>query len=242
MTRSIACVFAHPDDETFTLGGTIARYSDAGVRCSLFCATDGNAGRSAVVTVSSPAELGALRRKELAAAAKVLGLATVELAGHGDGVLRDVDPDKLVGEIVHFFRRHRPDIVVTFGPEGAPTGHRDHRAISRAATAAFFLAGVQTAYPEQLDDLRPHAAARLYYSAWAPPPAGSPLTLHSVPATAAIDVRRFRERKQAAFLAQPSQRGSQAFFDQSLTDAEYFALASGAPQPRAIIEDLFEGL
>jgi LmbE family N-acetylglucosaminyl deacetylase len=242
MTRSIACVFAHPDDETFTLGGTIARYSDAGVRCSLFCATDGNAGRSAAVTVSSPAELGALRRKELAAAAKVLGLATVELAGHGDGVLRDVDPDKLVGEIVHFFRRHRPDIVVTFGPEGAPTGHRDHRAISRAATAAFFLAGVLTAYPEQLDDLRPHAAARLYYSAWAPPPAGSPLTLHSVPATAAIDVRRFRGRKQAAFLAQPSQRGSQAFFDQSLTDAEYFALASGAPQPRAIIEDLFEGL
>ena len=242
MTRSIACVFAHPDDETFTLGGTIARYSDAGVRCSLFCATDGNAGRSAAATVSSPAELGALRRKELAAAAKVLGLATVELAGHGDGVLRDVDPDKLVGEVVHFFRRHRPDIVVTFGPEGAPTGHRDHRAISRAATAAFFLAGVLTAYPEQLDDLRPHAAVRLYYSAWAPPPAGSPLTLHSVPATAAIDVRRFRERKQAAFLAQPSQRGSQAFFDQSLTDAEYFALASGAPQPRAIIEDLFEGL
>ena len=242
MTRSIACVFAHPDDETFTLGGTIARYSDAGVRCSLFCATDGNAGRSAAVTVSSPEELGALRRKELAAAAKVLGLATVELAGHGDGVLRDVDPDKLVGEVVHFFRRHRPDIVVTFGPEGAPTGHRDHRAISRAATAAFFLAGVLTAYPEQLDDLPPHVAARLYYSAWAPPPAGSPLTLHSIPATAAIDVRRFRERKQAAFLAQPSQRGSQAFFDQSLTDAEYFALASGTPQPRAMIEDLFEGL
>src|SRR4051812_7516937 len=106
MTRALACVFAHPDDETFTLGATIARYADAGVRCDLYCATDGDAGRSAVIPVSSRAELGALRREELAAAAKVLGISTVEMAGHADGALRDTDPDMLIGEIVLFLRRH----------------------------------------------------------------------------------------------------------------------------------------
>ena len=243
MTRSLACVFAHPDDETFTLGGTIARYADAGVHCSLYCATDGDAGRSAGIPVSSRAELGALRRRELAAAAKVLGIGTVEMAGHGDGVLREVDPDALIGEIVLFLRRHRPDVVATFGPEGAPTGHRDHRVISRAATAAFFLAGVSTAYPEQVDgDIQPHQPARLFYGAWLPPAANAALRLQSVPATVAIDVRSFHERKRAAFRAHASQQGSQVFFDQSLTDAEYLALAAGTPQPRAMMEDVFAGL
>ena len=60
------------------------------------------------------------------------------------------DPDIVIGEIVALLRRERPDVVITFGPEGAPTQHRDHRAISRLATAAFLLAGTASAFPEQL--------------------------------------------------------------------------------------------
>ena len=68
--RSLVAVFAHPDDETFAIGGTLARYAGEGVRCSLYCATDGDAGRSSGIPVSSRAELGALRRRELHAAAR----------------------------------------------------------------------------------------------------------------------------------------------------------------------------
>ena len=242
MTRTLACVFAHPDDETFTLGATIARYTQAGVRCDLYCATNGEAGKGAGLHAASRAELGAVRQRELAVAAKVLGIATVAMAGHGDGVLRDVDPDLLIGEIVHFLRQRRPDVVVTFGPEGAPTGHRDHRVISRAATAAYFLAAVPTAYPDQLVEVQPHRAARLFYSAWLPPAPDAALRLQSVAATATIDVRQFHERKREAFRAHASQQGSRIFFEQSLTDAEYFALAAGVPQSRNMIDDLFEGL
>ena len=71
--QRLTALFAHPDDETFATGGTIARYSSRRNRCSLYCATDGDAGRSSGIPVSSRAELGALRRAELHAACDVLG-------------------------------------------------------------------------------------------------------------------------------------------------------------------------
>ena len=159
--RSLAAVFAHPDDETFAIGGTLARYAGDGVRCSLYCATDGDAGRSSGIPVSSRAELASLRRDELRAACAMLGIGTLECGGHPDGALDAVDPDVVMSEIVRLIRRERPGVVVTFGPEGAPTRHRDHRAISRLATAAFLLADTTTAYPEQLaEGLAPHRADR----------------------------------------------------------------------------------
>jgi LmbE family N-acetylglucosaminyl deacetylase len=53
LTHRIACVFAHPDDETFCVGGTIAKYAAAGIRIDLFCATNGDAGKNSSVPVSS---------------------------------------------------------------------------------------------------------------------------------------------------------------------------------------------
>ena len=66
--------------------------------------------------------------------------------GHPDKGLSAMDADVLIGDIVRFLRRVQPDVVITFGPEGAPTGHADHRAISRAATAAFFLAALPSEF------------------------------------------------------------------------------------------------
>lgn len=239
----LACIFAHPDDETFSVGGTLARAAAAGIRTDLFCATDGDAGKTSGIPVSSRGELAAIRRSELAAAARILGIASLSTPGHGDGVLRDVDPDRLVGEIVLFLRVHRPEVVVSFGPEGAPTAHRDHRAVSRATTAAFFLAGLPTEYAEQLREVAPHAAARLYYLAWEPPPNTAELRIQSVPLTTRVDVSAYLETKRLAFLAHASQRQHQPRFEElAMKSAEFFALAAGVPQPRPVTEDLFEGL
>jgi LmbE family N-acetylglucosaminyl deacetylase len=243
LNRRLACVFAHPDDETFAVGGTVAHYTANGVTCDLYCATDGDAGRSSGIPVSSRAELAALRRDELRAAAQTLGIDHIVLGGHPDGALAQVDTNALVGEIVDFLRRTQPQVMLTFGPEGAPTGHRDHRAISRAATAAFFLAGLPTEYPDQLTELAPHRPSRLYYVGWEPPPPDAELKLHSVPATASIDIVSRHPQKLAAFMAHTTQRDHYNRFVQlGLTPVEYFALAAGVPQPQAMITDLFEGL
>lgn len=240
MPPSLAAVFAHPDDETFAVGGTLARYHAMGVRWDLYCATDGDAGRSSGIPVSSRAELATLRRNELRLAARHLGAGEIACAGHPDGALGGVDTDLLVGEIVRFLRAVRADVVVTFGPEGAPTGHRDHKVISRAATAAFFLSGLRTAYP---DAGAPHAARRLYYVTWDPPGPGAELQLEGLPATARLDVRDWHDAKREAFHFHATQRQHEPrFVELGLTDEELFALASGVPQPRAVVADLFEGL
>jgi LmbE family N-acetylglucosaminyl deacetylase len=240
--QRISAIFAHPDDESFSIGGTIARYAKLGVRWDLFCATDGDAGRSSAVPVASREELAALRRNELIAAARLLGVrGEIVARGYPDGALAQVDPDRLVGDIVEFLRDVKPDVVITFGPEGAPNTHRDHRAIARAATAAFYLAALPTAYPEQ--ERPTHAAARLFYLTWPPPGQGSPYTVHGVPATVRIDVRRELEAKRSAFLVHATQRELMDRFELlALTDEEWYALAAGRPQPRETITDLFDGL
>lgn len=242
--RTLAGVFAHPDDETFSSAATIARHAAAGDLCHLLCATDGDAGRSSSVAVASREELGRLRRAELHAAATVLGVRSVHSLGLPDGALPQADAESLLAGIVQFLRQHRPAVVVTFGPEGGPNSHRDHKVISRLTTAAFFLAAMPSAWPEQLrhDVLSPHRARRLYYVAWAPPPPGA-AEPHSVPLTALIDARPWERTKRAAFEAHRTQLSLRDSFERlAMTAAEGFALAAGEPQPRQLVEDLFEGL
>ena len=239
----LTAVFAHPDDETFATGGTIARYSAGGVRCSLYCATDGDAGQSSGIPVSSRAELGALRRDELLAACRILGVARVATGGHPDGALQSVDPDRVIGEIVALLREERPDVVVTFGPEGAPTQHRDHKVISRLATAAFHLAGTATAYPEQLArGLTPHRAGRLCFATWRPPARDAALPTQGQPIDVAVPVRDWLPRKIEAFEAHRTQQQHRPHFEElALTDEELYFVASGTPVA-AGADDLFAGL
>lgn len=244
MTHRIGCIFAHPDDETFCAGGTIARYNAAGIPTDLLCATPGDAGKNSGVPVSSRDELAAIRREELQKAAQILGIESVEQLAYGDGTLNALEPTELIGHIVAFIRITRPTVVLTFGPEGAPTGHRDHKAISYAATAAYFLAGLATSYPEQIaSGLAPHRPLRLYYHAWSFPHVDASLKLESVPTTATIDVRDWKDTKLAAFKAHATQQYAYDLFKRAvLLDTEPWALASGVPQRRAMADDLFEGL
>ncbi|HET9010835.1 MAG TPA: PIG-L family deacetylase [Gemmatimonadaceae bacterium] len=241
--RRLTALFAHPDDETFAIGGTLARYAGDGVRCSLYCATDGDAGRSSGIPVSSRAELAALRRDELRAACDVLGIAALECGGHPDGALAATDPDVVMGEMVRLIRRERPSVVLTFGPEGAPTAHRDHRAISRLATAATLLADTTTAYPEQLaDGLAPHRADRLCYVTWSPPAPGSEPGTEGQPIDIRVSVQAWLPRKALAFEAHRSQHQHRARFEQlALLESESYFVAIGVPAPRGA-EDLFAGL
>lgn len=238
--RRLTALFAHPDDETFAIGGTLARYSGDGVRCSLYCATDGDAGQSSGIPVSSPAELGALRQAELKAACALLGVSAIELGGHPDGALASVDPDVVIGEMVQLLRRERPDVVITFGPEGAPTQHRDHRAISRLATAAVLLADRTTAYPEHLaGGLAPHRAERLCYVTWPPPAPRAEIATEGQPIHIAVPVGDWLDRKVAAFDAHRTQRQHRLHFERlALGEDECFFVASGTPAPRGAT-DLF---
>jgi LmbE family N-acetylglucosaminyl deacetylase len=239
--RRIGLIFAHPDDETFCVGGIVAKYAASGATIDLFCATNGDAGKAAGVPVSSREELARIRQAETRTACDILGIRDITFGGYGDGQLEHADQTRLVGDIVGFIRRTTPDVILTFGPEGAPTGHRDHRAMSRAATAAFFLSGLKTAYPDE--GVAPWTAQRLFYHAWAFPLPDPKLVIESVPFTCAIDVRAFRDAKDAAFKAHATQQGSAgAFYTAALKDVEELAFAAGRPQPSAIVDDLFAGL
>lgn len=237
MSAALLFCFAHPDDETFGTGGAVARY--AGVGTALVCATRGEAGRVTAMPGASRDDVGRVREAELRAAAAALGVGEVEVLGHPDGALAQGDTDVLVGELVRAVRRHRPRVVVTFGPEGAPTGHRDHRAISRATTAAWFLARVATAYPEHG---APHAPARLCYLTWERPRPDDELQLEGLPADVRIATSAWREPKWRAFLAHASQRHHEARFRSlSLERDEFYALAAGVPVPPGC-DDLLAGL
>jgi len=238
--RALAAVFAHPDDETFATGGTLARYAQEGAQVTLYCATDGDAGRASGIIVSSREELGRLRRAELLRASMVLGIQRVEHGGHPDGALAAADPDLVIGQIVAFLRRERPQVVLTFGPEGAPTGHRDHRAICRFATSAVLLAGT-TAFPEQLESgLEPHRPERLCYVTWPMPFPGDRPAQEGQPIQLRVPIGPWHATKIDAFFAHRTQLEHEAYFRTvALPATEDYFVATGA---RGIGDDLFAGI
>jgi LmbE family N-acetylglucosaminyl deacetylase len=161
-------VFAHPDDEVFCAGGTFARYAKTGAEIMVVCATRGEAGQIRDAGLATRRTIAAVREQELRSACDRLGVRHVRLLDHRDGELPDLDFDSLAGEIVTVVREFRPDIVVTFGPDGG-YGHPDHVRISEATTAACVAAGDGTRYREQLTvGPAPHAPGRLYHAHFPP--------------------------------------------------------------------------
>jgi LmbE family N-acetylglucosaminyl deacetylase len=140
----LLAVFAHPDDESLGVGGTLAKYAAEGVEVSLVTATRGQSGRYKEHPRGSaghpgPDALGRLREAELRAAAAILGVRDLTILDYLDGSLDRADPREAIGRIVAHVRRLRPDVVITFGPEGA-YGHPDHIAICQFTTAAMVVA------------------------------------------------------------------------------------------------------
>lgn len=240
---SLLAVFPHPDDEAFAVAGTLALAHRAGVRLALFTATDGEAGRVSGSAVRDRAEVARVRRAELLGSAGVLGVNRVFTPGYPDGGLESVAADELIGRLVEVMREVRPDVVVSFGPEGAPTGHADHKAIARLTTAAFFLSGIATAFP---GTQRPWRPARLYYHTWEGKidraGRGAKEGLEGCPITCRVDIGGVLDLKRASFAAHRSQQHHRPEFDALLVPVEEYHLAAGTPQPAPLTTDLFDGL
>jgi len=138
-------VFAHPDDEVFCAGGTLALYTDRGAEAVVCSATRGDAGQIRDATVATRRTLGAVRERELRDACAILGVQRVCCLDYRDGTLNDTDRSTLVADVGRIIEDVRPDVVITFGPDGA-YGHPDHIAISEATTEAY-LSALATRHP-----------------------------------------------------------------------------------------------
>ena len=147
----ILSVLAHPDDETFGMGGTLAYYAKKGVDVYLICATRGEVGGMDPELLKGHASIGEVREEELRCAAEVLGLKDVYFLDYRDsgmpGSVDNTHPQALAAapieevakKVALFIRKLKPQVVLTFDPIGGYR-HPDHIAIQLATVEAFKLA------------------------------------------------------------------------------------------------------
>jgi len=133
--RRLLGVFAHPDDEVFCAGGTMARAAEAGAQVMIVSATRGERGQIRDPAAATRRTLGAVRERELYAAAAELGVHRVQVLAYPDGTLQQ-HRSSLGAAVADIMRQFDPDTVITFGADGG-YGHPDHIAISELTTQAF---------------------------------------------------------------------------------------------------------
>ncbi len=172
--RVLLAVFAHPDDESFGPGGTLARYAREGVAVWLVCGTDGNAGTVDAGMLEGYKSTSQLRAAELCCAAQTLGLAGIDWLAYRDSGMRGAPEndhpdslvqapmDRLVGQIVESIRKHKPQVIMCDNQFGG-YGHPDHIKLHQATMKAFYAAADGAQYPEAG---APHQAAALYHPAF----------------------------------------------------------------------------
>jgi N-acetyl-1-D-myo-inositol-2-amino-2-deoxy-alpha-D-glucopyranoside deacetylase len=133
---ALLAVFAHPDDEAFRPGGTLALLAGRGVRVHVVTATRGDAGSRGDPPLCTPEELPAVREHELSCACAALGIQPPRLLDYHDGHLSEANPEQVIARILQVVRQVGPQVLLTFGPDGL-SGHPDHIAIGRWAEEAF---------------------------------------------------------------------------------------------------------
>lgn len=188
----LLAVFAHPDDESFRCGGTLALLAWFGVQVQVVTATRGEAGSCGEPPLCTPEELPAVREQELRCACATLGIESPWLLDHRDGELANVDEERAVVQVLAAIRNLQPQVLLTWPPNGL-SGHPDHVAVSRWTALAF----------ERAASLGPAAPAALYHLA-VPRSVAEALGLHhlhTVPdeaVTLTVDVTPVWEQKLAA--------------------------------------------
>jgi LmbE family N-acetylglucosaminyl deacetylase len=168
---TLLAVFAHPDDESFGPGGTLALYARRGCQVHLICATAGEAGTPQNGAHFEHTALADLRAAELRCAAEKLGLRQVHFLGYRDSGMEGspenrhpqalimAPVDQVAGEVAHLIRQIKPQVVITFDPIGGYR-HPDHIAIHRATVLAFEMAGQPESGQAALAAFRPQ---KLYF-------------------------------------------------------------------------------
>jgi LmbE family N-acetylglucosaminyl deacetylase len=164
----VLSIHAHPDDQEFTVGGTLAKWARAGSHVVTVCITSGGAGSNEHTPPDMTREaLAPIREEEQRQACRVLGISEVVFLGYEDGML---EPSlALRRDLTRVVRRHRPDAVVCGDPTMRFFGanymnHPDHRAAADAALDAVFpSAETRLIFPELLDEgLDPHKVRSVF--------------------------------------------------------------------------------
>jgi LmbE family N-acetylglucosaminyl deacetylase len=247
--QRLMVVMPHPDDECFGCASTIARYSAEGAAVSLVTMTRGGAGLWNGRAAGDLRSLTDVRALELRDAAAELGVDFLEIFDYPDGALERVEDveavrERFLGDIVRALRSHRPQVVVTFGPEGA-YGHPDHKVVSRMTVQACTLSGEGAAY--ELEALAigiaPWSPSKLYFQT------ANTMAIESLklppqpPITTRVVIRGFEDAKLRAFARHRTQTQEWEplrTFVASQGDTEVFSLVGAAGGLRE--DDLFYGI
>lgn len=243
---SVFFVYAHPDDESFLAAGVCCRLRERGIATLLVTATLGEEGRAGTPPFCTREELPDVRRRELEAACRILGIRELRLLGYRDKRLAEAPPHDVREKLVGLIRSHRPAVVATFDPHGL-NAHTDHIAISRFTSDAVAAAADPRYHTETG---RPHEIQRLL---WTPPrtiwqPGEQPPLGEQPGVDFLIDVSEYAERKTRALLAHRTQQHSidQLFMNvadpKRLVSYETFRQAFGPRLSRRPAADILEGL
>jgi len=204
--QSLLAIIAHPDDESYRAGGTLALLVRKGTPVWVLCATRGESGISNL----PPKEAGKIRQTELECACRALGIEPPRFLDYRDGMLSQVDEEQAIEWVVRTIRELRPQTLLTWPPDGV-SGHPDHVAVSRWTGEAFQRAADPTAYPEHMSrGLPPHTPNALYHIV-VPHSLAAALkmtNLHTVPdelVTLSVDVSAMWDTKMAAIHCHRSQ-------------------------------------
>ena len=161
-------IHAHPDDQEFSVGGTLAKWAGAGSQIISIIITSGDSGSNDPSKDGSYKQpLAELREKEQLAANVILGVKETIFLRYPDGELEPTI--ELRKELTRLIRRYKPDAVLAGNPEAWFYGdeylnHPDHRAAARAACEAVFpSAGSRLMFADMLTEgYEPHDVKRLY--------------------------------------------------------------------------------
>lgn len=241
--KKLLLVFAHPDDESFATGGTVAKYQKAGWEVFLLCATRGEKGEVGPYASLSAGKLGAIRQKELEQAAALLGISHVTVLDYKDGKLAGLEAGELEESIYKKMEEIIPDCIITFDTTGI-SNHPDHIKISYATTFAFqkYAAWIEDQLRER-SDIASDILPKLYYACMPESVAAFLKKNKNIPTqsfgkpwagttdklvTTVIDIARFTGVKRKALLSHRSQQADVqrflSFAANPLAKHEYFIL------------------
>jgi LmbE family N-acetylglucosaminyl deacetylase len=133
-------IWAHPDDEAFSMAGLMSYARRNGQRVIIVTATLGDAGQTADEQRWPKAELARIREQELRDSLAISGVDNLQILGYADGTLKDQDVEQAVTRLSEIIRRENPDTIISFYQDGI-TGHEDHKAVHEWAKQARIKSG-----------------------------------------------------------------------------------------------------